>query len=71
MVRNLEKIHNRRKAVVYVSNGYDFNPFEGARYGDPNIIGEAPAVEFYNGLIRTRFEQQVRVTQISCASSQS
>ena len=29
MVRNLEKIHNRRKAVVYVSNGYDFNPFEG------------------------------------------
>jgi VWFA-related protein len=40
MVRNLEKIHNRRKAVVYVSNGYDFNPFEGARFGDPNIIGQ-------------------------------
>jgi VWFA-related protein len=39
IVRNLEKIHNRRKAVVYVSNGYDFNPFEGARFGDPNIIG--------------------------------
>ena len=40
MVRNLEKIHNRRKAVVYVSNGYDFNPFEGARYGDANILGQ-------------------------------
>ena len=40
VVRNLEKIHNRRKAVVYVSNGYDFNPFEGARYGDPNILGQ-------------------------------
>jgi VWFA-related protein len=40
MVRNLEKIHNRRKAVIYVSSGYDFNPFEGARYGDPNIIGQ-------------------------------
>ncbi|HEX7070583.1 MAG TPA: VWA domain-containing protein, partial [Rhodothermales bacterium] len=39
IVRNLEKIHNRRKAVIYVSNGYDFNPFEGARFGDPNIIG--------------------------------
>jgi VWFA-related protein len=39
-VRNLEKIHNRRKAIVYVSNGYDFNPFEGARFGDPNIIGQ-------------------------------
>jgi VWFA-related protein len=36
---NLEKVQNRRKAVIYVSNGYDFNPFEGARYGDPNVIG--------------------------------
>jgi len=40
IVRNLEQIHNRRKAVIYVSNGYDLNPFEGARYGDPNIIGQ-------------------------------
>jgi VWFA-related protein len=40
IVGNLEKVHNRRKAVIYVSNGYDFNPFEGARYGDPNIIGQ-------------------------------
>ena len=37
--RNLEKVQNRRKAVIYVSNGYDFNPFEGARYADPNIVG--------------------------------
>jgi VWFA-related protein len=36
---NLEKVQNRRKAVIYVSNGYDFNPFEGARYADPNVIG--------------------------------
>jgi VWFA-related protein len=40
IVGNLEKIHNRRKAVIYVSDGYDFNPFEGARFGDPNIIGQ-------------------------------
>ena len=39
IVKNLEQIHNRRKAVIYISNGYDLNPFEGARYGDPNIIG--------------------------------
>jgi VWFA-related protein len=39
IVRNLEKVQNRRKAVIYVSNGYDFNPFEGARFGDPNIVG--------------------------------
>jgi VWFA-related protein len=49
VVRNLEKIHNRRKAVIYVSNGYDFNPFEGARYGDPNIIGEKRQLnEYFN-----------------------
>ena len=29
----MEKINNRRKAVVYVSNGYDFNPFPDARAG--------------------------------------
>jgi len=39
IVSNLSKVQNRRKAVIYVSNGYDFNPFEGARFGDPNIIG--------------------------------
>jgi VWFA-related protein len=35
---NLEKVHNRRKAVVYVSDGYDFNPFQDARLGlmDPS-----------------------------------
>jgi VWFA-related protein len=40
LIGNIEKIHNRRKAVIYVSDGYDFNPFEGARYNDPNIIGQ-------------------------------
>jgi VWFA-related protein len=39
IVSNLSKVQNRRKAVIYVSNGYDFNPFEGARFGDPNIVG--------------------------------
>jgi len=40
VIGNLEKIHNRRKAVILLSNGYDLNPFEGARYGDPNVIGQ-------------------------------
>ncbi len=39
IVGNLSKVQNRRKAVIYVSNGYDFNPFEGSRFGDPNIVG--------------------------------
>ncbi len=30
-MRNLENIRNRRKAVIYVSSGYDFNPFETSR----------------------------------------
>jgi VWFA-related protein len=33
MVTNLEKVQNRRKVIVYVSNGYDFNPFPEARAG--------------------------------------
>jgi VWFA-related protein len=30
---NLEKVTNRRKALVWVSEGYDFNPFQDSRYG--------------------------------------
>lgn len=31
VLKNLESVHNRRKAFVYVSNGYDFNPFSETR----------------------------------------
>jgi len=34
ILQNLERVQNRRKAVIYVSNGYDFNPFAGARSGE-------------------------------------
>ncbi len=27
LVRNLEKVQNKRKAVIYISSGYDFDPF--------------------------------------------
>jgi VWFA-related protein len=35
---NLEKVHDRRKALVWVSEGYDFVPFQASRLGlkDPN-----------------------------------
>ncbi|HEY0873712.1 MAG TPA: VWA domain-containing protein [Vicinamibacterales bacterium] len=43
ILKNLEQVHNRRKAFVYISNGYDFNPFVESRrkamndrYGIPN-----------------------------------
>ena len=31
ILKNLENVHNRRKAFIYISNGYDFNPFEATR----------------------------------------
>jgi VWFA-related protein len=33
LLKNLQKLNNRRKAVIYVSNGYDFNPYAAARSG--------------------------------------
>ena len=38
LLNNLDAVHNRRKALVYVSDGYDFNPFQDARLGlmEPN-----------------------------------
>jgi VWFA-related protein len=32
-LKNLEQVHNRRKALIYVSDGYDFTPFQDARFG--------------------------------------
>jgi VWFA-related protein len=31
IMKNLEQVHNRRKAFIYVSNGYDFDPFQQTR----------------------------------------
>ena len=31
LLRNLETVRQRRKAVLYISGGYDFNPFEASR----------------------------------------
>src|SRR5215208_4467699 len=38
LLNNLDSVHNRRKALIYVSDGYDFNPFQDARLGlmDPS-----------------------------------
>ena len=43
IINNLAQVHNRRKAFIYVSNGYDFNPFQDTRkkqdaerYGTPS-----------------------------------
>jgi VWFA-related protein len=43
IMQKLQQVHNRRKAFIYVSNGYDFNPFATSRdkilkerYGRPS-----------------------------------
>ena len=39
MLSQMEKISNRRKAVIWVSNGYDFNPFAESRLGEDPVFG--------------------------------
>jgi VWFA-related protein len=36
VLANLEQVHNRRKAFIYVSNGYDFDPFSKSRAKEAN-----------------------------------
>jgi len=36
ILQKLEQVHNRRKAFIYVSNGYDFDPFSKSRAKEVN-----------------------------------
>ena len=36
---NIERVANKRKAVLYISTGYDFDPFAEARQGRDRIMG--------------------------------
>jgi VWFA-related protein len=39
ILRQIERIANRRKAVIWVSNGYDFDPFKESRLGEDPVFG--------------------------------
>jgi VWFA-related protein len=39
ILRQIERIANRRKAVIWVSNGYDFDPFNKSRLGEDPVFG--------------------------------
>jgi len=50
---NLDKVHNRRKELVWVSEGYDFYPFQNSRLGlaNPNSpFTQNPLNQTYNTL---------------------
>jgi VWFA-related protein len=39
LLGNLERLRNRRKALILVSNGYDFDPFPQGRTGTDQVFG--------------------------------
>jgi VWFA-related protein len=39
MVASLDEVRNRRKAIIYISTGYDFDPFLEARHSTDRIMG--------------------------------
>jgi VWFA-related protein len=65
VLRNLEEVTDRRKAFIYMSNGYDFNPFPEKRlYSNPDEGIDAGGIDqFYGDYPEPStdpFEQRVR-----------
>ena len=58
LMEQLEQIHNRRKALIYLSNGYDFNPFEKARSGEADSVFENNQQKAQNKQQRDQAAQQ-------------
>jgi VWFA-related protein len=59
-MRNLEKLQNRRKAVIYISSGYDFNPFEQSRLDEQALRARVDAAELQNDpFFRTQQSSQL------------
>jgi VWFA-related protein len=56
LLRNLETTHNRRKAIILISEGYDFDPFSASRMGtastgflnNPNVDPNDPSNSLMN-----------------------
>ena len=61
LMRNLERLQNRRKAVIYISSGYDFNPFEQGRKED---LARQLQLENANDLDTNPFYRQESSSQL-------
>jgi VWFA-related protein len=60
-LKNLEKVQNRRKALVWVSEGYDFNPFQASRL---SLLGEdSPYLQNRDNLPRSNTDGDGNTTQ--------
>ena len=70
-LNNLEKVHNRRKALVWVSEGYDFNPFQDSRLGlrDPS----SPFLQNQSNVMHNQATATIRrsASTIRCSISSS
>jgi VWFA-related protein len=59
LMKNLERVQNRRKAVIYISSGYDFNPFEQSRMEEQARRMHVESSELQNDpFIRNQQSQQ-------------
>ena len=70
LMKNLEKLQNRRKAVIYISSGYDFNPFEESRLEETGAAhGTSSRSDLQNDpFYRTQQSSQFWPKPTSCAS---
>jgi VWFA-related protein len=60
LMRNLEKLQNRRKAVIYISSGYDFNPVAESRLNEQALRARVDAADLQNDpFFRTQQSSQM------------
>ena len=59
-MKSLEKVQNRRKAVIYISSGYDFNPFAQSRLEAQALRARVDAADLQNDpFFRTQQSSQM------------
>jgi VWFA-related protein len=80
IMQKLEEVHNRRKAFIYVSNGYDFNPFsqtrdklEREKYARPTGDDGQPMNDDVNPFMRqgNQFAEADLVSELSWLTRQA